>query len=221
MEENNNINLDKSKIIKNLKNFKIFNGINLDKSNSLKNLKNFKIFNGLYSITTTFTIMLMFGEILRQLKYKDYDPVLFNWVIFGIFIVYYVGSVVLKRHKLKRENAHKFWQQTYTPFSEGVLLDSYSEYATYADPRYFNPKSWVFVIESLNIIISLFIGILILGRQARKYIVGLLIAQIIVCIIYFATMEMNPFTTLKGAIYAFISFVWILIPLIILIQKRI
>jgi len=177
--------------------------------------------NGLYSITTTFTIMLMFGEFLRQYKYKDYDAVLFNWVIFGIFIVYYVGTVVLKRHKLKRENATKFWQETYTPFSEKVLLDSYSEYATYADPRYFNSKSWVFVIESINIIISLFIGILILGRSARKYIIGLLIAQIIVCCIYFATMEQNPFTTMKGSIYAFISFVWILVPLVILIQKRI
>ena len=191
----------------------------VDKKNSA--MINGRIFNGLYSITTTFTITLLFGEILRRYKYADYDPVLFNWVIFGIFIVYYVGTVVLKRHKLKRENATKFWQQKYNIFTEKVLLDSYAEYATYADPRYFNSKSWVFVIESINIIISLFIGILILGRQARKYIVGLLIAQIIVCIIYFATMEMNPLTTIKGAIYAFISFVWILVPLIILIQKRI
>ena len=167
-------------------------------------------------------IIILFNEFIRRSFYSEYNVLLFHWIIFGIYIFFYVGTIIVNRTEIKKKKDNNFWTKQYTPFSKQFWIDTYIEYAEYTDNRYFNELSGVYFIEFLNIIISMIMGILILSNKLNKIkslIKFLLLSQVIICLIYFLSIEMNPFVSLRGTIYAGISFLWILIPSIILVKN--
>ena len=171
-----------------------------------------KAFN---SIITTFGSVIVASDILRRIYFKGLNPLMVDWILWGLFIFVYSGIVIMNKKIVKP--IYNFWQTDYTPFSKALFIDTYREYAQRVDARYFNQHNFVYLIESTNVIISLLLVYALIKRK-MNLIMQLLFVQMVCCMIFFISAEKILFYDLQSNIYLLISAIWIIIPMILLVN---
>lgn len=181
------------------------------------------------SIIIIFTIISIYISGSLLWKYNKYinsiNPILFGWIWFNIWIGLYETYMVINRTRLAtyNENCDKktFWSEDNRDKSRPFWLDAWSDYACYADDRYYKPNQLVHWIELGNAIIVAILIICILAGF-NKMLIVILVIQAYHCFIYFLTLwhyrleNKNKNTNYKTILYLILSAIWIIIPIIII-----
>lgn len=133
-----------------------------------------------------------------------------SWIIFNIFTSIYEIYFISVRHRVLEGNCKdNFWSK---PITLPLFQELWTEYACKVDKRYFNPNSYVFVIEFINVLCTLF---LILFYKT-KFIKPILSIQFLNCFVYFATLERIPNLNIQKITYLLVSSIWLIGPLYLL-----
>jgi hypothetical protein len=153
------------------------------------------------------------------LVYPGTSPLLFAWLWFNLFIAIYEFYVVAQKDKFNPKECPKdFWKE---PVQEGFWLKAWHEYSCFSDRRYLSPTDFVFWIEFGNAILVILLGIVYLF-QIPVLLQHLLILQAYHCGIYFLSLiqskKYEQKVPWKRNLYLSISSLWIIVPLILLVQ---
>lgn len=134
--------------------------------------------------------------------------VLKAWIIFNVLISSYELYIISIRQRLIPQHCKSnFWRE---PADSLPRFQAYwTEYACKVDWRYFKTNSYVYIIEFINVVTTLF---LILFYKTA-YIPYILTIQLMNCLAYFFTIERLPIMNPQNLLYLTISSLWIFIPI--------
>ena len=129
------------------------------------------------------------------------------WIIFNVFTsIYELYFINIRRRVIPQHCKDNFWSE---PTSLPIFQELWTEYACKVDWRYFKTNSYVYIIEFINVLSTIFL-ILYYGT---KYITPILTIQMLNCVVYFATLERIPEMNLQNISYLLVSSIWVFIPL--------
>lgn len=133
------------------------------------------------------------------------------WIIFNILTSIYELYFIAIRKRVSPQHCKKnFWSEEKT---QPIFQEYWTEYACKVDWRYFNPKSYVYKIEFINVISTL----LLILFYGTKHIKTILTFQMLNCIIYFLTLEKIPNMDLQKVVYLLVSSIWVFTPLYLIL----
>jgi hypothetical protein len=137
--------------------------------------------------------------------------VYFN-LIMSIFFIY-IWTVRDEVHDLCDDD---FWSNS---SKENILKEYLEEYACVVDDRrFFVPNHRVYWYIMLNIIAAPLLLYFLLTADRRINVV--LTAQGVAAIVYFATKSWSFKVSLKSVLYTFVSALWIVYPIMLVISLR-
>jgi len=159
---------------------------------------------------------------------------LYSWAIFNLFIGIWEIYIFIERNNLVLEK-QSFWDKIRngTIYINTLFIDAWSEY-TKVDSRYikqYSPSQYVWIFELLNAFLAI-VFIFVLIMKNIKWIIFILLLQLINCILYFLTLgieiinsdnniilnNINIYSSLwMIPVYYLISSIWIIVPMILII----
>ncbi len=151
------------------------------------------------------------------------NTLLYGWIWFNVFIAIYEVYIYAKRNALSTTHCSQdFWNTLIE--APDVPFRAWEECACVADHRYVDPDSYVYLFELLNVALAVTLCFAWFNNK-YKLIRHSLIAQALVCIIYFITLyQKNSFTrrrlSIKHWSYWSISALWIIIPLALITYRQ-
>ena len=169
--------------------------------------------------------LIVLGEIARQYKYLDVDPLLFTWMMLSIGTVYYIGLVLYNRKEIRDRNV-KYIEpgKKYDLINiKEYIIDNFGVFGNEVDSRYLEPDSIVYLGEAINIIFSIILAYLILFSSSpnkMKYIKYVLFGQVALTIGYYLTFRNYRFDNIDNILNSLAIAPWGLIPLIILLRNK-
>ena len=160
---------------------------------------------------------------------------LYSWAIFNLFIGIWEIYIFIERSNLILEK-QSFWNKIRngTISINTFFIDAWSEY-TKVDSRYikkYSPSQYVWVFELLNAFLAI-VFIFVLFMKNSKWIIFILLLQLINCILYFLTLGIeiinndnnnndnnlilnnikNYTSQWMIPVYYLISSIWIIVPM--------
>ena len=169
--------------------------------------------------------LIVLGEIVRQYKYLDVDPLLFTWMMLSIGTIYYIGLVLYNRREIRDRNT-KYIEpgKKYDIINiKEYIIDSFGVFGNDVDKRYLEPNSIVYLGETINIIFSIILVYLILFSSIPnkiKYIKYMLLGQVALTTGYYLTFRNYRFDNIENILNSLAIAPWGLIPLIILLRNK-
>jgi hypothetical protein len=169
--------------------------------------------------------LIVLGEITRQYKYLDMDPLLFMWMMLSLGTVYYIGLVLYNRKEIRDTNK-KYIEpgKKYDIINiKEYIIDTFGVFGNNIDNRYLDPNSIVYLGEGINIIFSIILAYLILFSSSpnkMKYIKYVLYGQVALTVGYYLTFRNYRFDNIYNILGTFAVLPWGLIPLIILSRSN-
>jgi hypothetical protein len=159
------------------------------------------------------TVILYSLLILLFLCYIS-KSLLLGWIYFNIFISIYELYIIYNRKDLRESNCDDdFWDRD----NNGeIWKKSWEEYACKTDKRYFNKNNYVFLLEFINVLLT--IGLLYAISYKKNLIKTLLLLQFLNAVVYFTTLTAENHGG-KGHIYRGISALWLIVPVLLLYRN--
>lgn len=164
-------------------------------------------------------VLIIVSGWMAYASWTTISPLLFGWLWFNIWIAIYEMYIVYRRKQLTEEKCQPgFWSQSSSPWT--FWKDAWNEYTCFSDRRYLNSNDFVFVIELINAILVIMMWFLLLTNQ-QGALYPLLILQAYHCGIYFVSLwysqKINMVNLWKTWIYLFISALWFVVPLYLIV----
>ncbi len=174
-----------------------------------------------YSVYYWYIIIIIIGEIIRRIYFKNKNIILFAWMMIGIGTIYVLGTAIAYRKEIEQKNINDIdINKNYNLFSKDRIIDMFVIFGNRHDKRYLDSNSYVYIGEFINIILSVIMTFMIITNKSFNYIKYVLYGQISLSIIYYLTFKEYKFDTIHNIFGTLAVSPWLIIPLIILLQNR-
>lgn len=162
-------------------------------------------------------LILLIASIRVLKKRQKY---IFVWFYFNVLISLYEIYIILVRNNIdSRYCETEFWDKEN---KRELFLEYWNEYSCKTDYRYFDKNNYVYILESLNVFFTILLGLTLYIKNLEKFQTQVLFLQFLNAVVYFGTLKgyrdgQKPF---QDHIYRGISSLWLVIPVLLLINKQ-